>query len=178
MSPLISLCQSLTRFSLGSPYSNLVVEDPTNPHPIITSASLHPNDTFGTVLAPTPNFGMLGRAWPSIRTLMDNEEEDMVIHLIQSNSHLKSIYMAPLFHKMEKILSSLSAACLPNLQDIVLHAFYMSQWTPLNVLPVPAHTTKCFLEDFSETIRSINVGFPMDRTLITYADSGPCQNHP
>ncbi|KFH69410.1 hypothetical protein MVEG_04222 [Podila verticillata NRRL 6337] len=177
MSPLTSLCQSLTQFSLGSRYSRLVVEDPANPRPIVTSASLRPYDTFGTAPAPTANFRMLGGAWPSIRTLMDDEEEDMVIHLIKSNPHLQSIFMDPLFHKMEKFLSSLSAAYLPNLQDIVIHPFYMPQQTPANVPSVPTHTAKRFLEDFAETIQSIYIGFPVDRRLITYTDSEPCGNH-
>ncbi|KAG0085990.1 hypothetical protein BGZ92_008545 [Podila epicladia] len=202
---LSTVCRNLTRFRLGGfGYSSLKIQDPILPQPTWTSGSdqfvgfgqgsnpLTPANhtdpqvnvgfgqaTFGTV-PPVTNFGLFGgrSARAPLRTHMNEEEEDLVIHLIQSNPHLQTLCMGPVFNKMQAFLSSLSESYLPNLEDLAIHPSFHPTWMPMDVSSTPAHVVKRLFEDFAETIREIDIGFLVDKTLHLDADlAGSCRSH-
>lgn len=160
--PLFSLCKNLTRLNLGNWSNSLTIQDPALPQSTLRSGR-HQFVGFGPTTFGTP-----------LRSHMNDDEEELVIHLIQSNIHLRTLSITPVFNKMHDFLSSLSEAHLPDLQDLVIH----SPFNPTRQSPVAAHTLKRFIENLSKTIRSININFLVDKTCVLDADLGySCQKH-
>ncbi|KAF9208518.1 hypothetical protein BGZ59_010609 [Podila verticillata] len=198
---MTSSCQNLTRLCLGGSWEVLDPSPPLVSFdqagslfaPLITNTNAQAtSDGSGQVpgtgvsqvnslafeSAPAHNagFGLFGsagaRALPTPRTSMIEEEQELIVHLITSNPNLQLVSLYMMICNMEAILSSVSAARLPLLRDLIIRPCRLCG--PL----VRAHAAKTFFEGLSETIRSIHVEIPMEEAFDPEAKTKPCLSHP
>lgn len=201
---MTSSCHNLTRLSLESPWE---VQDPRLPlvgfgqagglfAPItntnVQATGVGPGQVpgtdvpqanpfvFGSAPIHTGGFGFGGAYAPALpppRRFMIDEEQELIVHLVTSNPNLRSVSLKLTLCNMEAILSSMSAAHLPLLQDLIIRSSrHFGQTIPFPL--VRAHTAKTFFEDLSETIQSISVDIAMDKAFDPEVETRPCKSHP